>query len=275
MWTLSGFADEISPELSEQLEVLAAEKIKYMELRGVWNINVVKFTDEQLKSIKEALDAAGVKVSSIGSPIGKIKITDPMAPHLDDMQRAIHAAQYLGSPYIRIFSFFLPEGENPAKYRGEVMDRLFQVVKAAEGTGVTLLHENEKHIYGDIPERCHDILTTIGSPSLRAVWDPANFVQVGVRPFTEGFKLLRPYIEYVHVKDAVLETGGVVPAGEGDGEIRQLVAALKADGFDGFFSIEPHLASAGVFSGFSGPQLWRTASQAFKAILAENGVTWA
>ncbi len=274
MWTLTGFADEISPDLDEQLRTLAAEEMRYLELRAVWGTNVLKLNDDELARVKATLDRAGVGVSSIGSPIGKIQITDDFAPHLEDFKRALHAARTLDAPYIRIFSFFIPQGEDPARHRGKVLDRMGRLVRAAEGGGVTLLHENEKEIYGDIPSRCLDILTQIDSPILRAAWDPANFVQCGVRPHTEGYEVLRPYIAYVHVKDALLGSGQVVPAGQGDGQVRETTAALRESGFDGFFSLEPHLQSAGSFSGFSGPDLFRTAVQAFKEILREQGIAW-
>jgi sugar phosphate isomerase/epimerase len=274
MWTLTGFADEISPELDVQLDTLAAEGMRYLELRGVWGKNVLRLSDEEVARVKAELGARGVGVSSIGSPIGKIGIADDFAPHLDDFRRALHVAHELGAPCIRIFSFFMPEGDDPATHRGAVLDRLGQIVRAAEGAGVTLVHENEKEIYGDIPARCLDILASLDSPHLRAAWDPANFVQCGVRPHTEGYAQLRPYIAYVHVKDSILGTGQVVPAGQGDGEVRQTLAALRDSGFDGFFSLEPHLASAGKFSGFSGPDLFRTAAQAFKGLLQEQGTAW-
>ena len=149
-----------------------------------------------------------------------------------------------------------------------------RLVQAAEGSGITLVHENEKEIYGDIPSRCLDILSSINSPILRAAWDPANFVQCGGRPHQEGYAQLRPYIAYVHIKDAVLGSGQVVPAGQGDGDLRTTIVALRDSGFDGFFSLEPHLASAGKFSGFSGPDLFRTAVQAFKGLLSDEKIAW-
>lgn len=275
VWTLTGFADEISADLEVQLDTLAAEEIRFLELRGVWGKNVLKLDDAELGRVKAALQARGVGVSSIGSPIGKIGIGDDFAPHLADFRRAVWVAQELEAPYIRLFSFFMPEGDDPANHRDEVLDRLGQIVRAAEGSGVTLLHENEKEIYGDVPSRCLDLLTAIDSPVLRAAWDPANFVQCGVRPYQEGFAQLRPYVAYVHVKDAILGTGQVVPAGQGDGEWRETVAALRTSGFDGFFSLEPHLKAGGQFGGFSGPDLFRAAAQAFKRVLVEQGVAWA
>jgi sugar phosphate isomerase/epimerase len=274
MWTLTGFADEISPELDQQLDTLAAEGMKFLELRGAWGSNVLKLSDTEVARVKGDLAARGIGVSSIGSPIGKIGITDDFAPHLEAFRRALHVAHELDAPFIRIFSFFIPQGDDPVQHRGAVLDRMGQLVQVAEGSGLTLVHENEKEIYGDIPSRCLDILASIDSPILRAAWDPANFVQCGVRPHQEGYAQLRPYIAYVHIKDALLGSGQVVPAGQGDGELRTTIVALRDSGFDGFFSLEPHLASAGKFSGFSGPDLFRTAVQAFKGLLRDEQIAW-
>jgi len=273
VWTLSAFADEIDPDLDVQLATLARESITHLELRGVWGKNVVALSDEELARLAATLAASGVKVSAIGSPIGKIGIADDFDPHLADFRRALDIARRLAAPYLRIFSFFIPPGDDPLRHRAAVLDRLDRLVRATAGTGVTLLHENEKHIYGDTPARCHDLLATIDSPLLRATWDPANFVQCGVRPHAEGYALLRPYIAYVHVKDA-LTSGQVVPAGQGDGELRETLTALRASNFDGFLSLEPHLASAGRSSGFSGPDLFHTAAQAFKDLLREQQIPW-
>ena len=189
-------------------------------------------------------------------------------------ERALWCAKRLDAPYIRIFSFFVPKGE-ARSYRDEVLRRLRSLAERAEKEGIILLHENEKEIYGDVPERCLDIVESVGSPNLRLVWDPANFVQVGIKtPYDAGYEMLRPYIEYIHVKDALFENGQNVPAGEGDGQIPETVAALRDSGFDGFFSMEPHLQVAERFSGFSGPELFKKATQAFKAILKDAGVEW-
>ena len=274
MWTLTGFADEISPDLLVQLDILERERIQYLEFRGVWNKNVLDLTDAEIDTVKATLAQRGVKVSSIGSPIGKIQITDDFAPHQAAFRRALHVAHTLDAPYIRMFSFFIPDGEAPERYREQVLDRLGQLVRLAEAANVTLLHENEKHIYGDIPQRCYDLLAQINSPALRAAWDPANFVQCGVRPYTEGFALLRPFIAYVHVKDARQTSGQVVPAGQGDGEWPETIAALQATQFDGFFSLEPHLHVAGPSSGFTGPALFAVAATALKGLLRDQGIQW-
>ena len=275
MWTLTGFADEISPELEEQLETLAQESMGYMELRSLWNTNVLDLTDEELGRVKSATAQRGIRISSIGSPIGKVSVTEPFGPHLERFRRALYAADVMEAPYIRVFSFFVPEGQEPGHYRDEVIDRMGIMASQAENSGITLLHENEKDIYGDVPSRCLDLLASVGSPALRAAWDAANFVQCGVRPYREGYVSLRPYVEYVHVKDALSGSDEVVPAGEGDGQLPETLSALRASGFDGFFSLEPHLASAGTFSGFSGPELFRKAAGAFKELLRKQGIEWA
>ena len=275
MWTLTGFADEISPELEGQLETLAQESMGYMELRSVWNTNVLDLSDDELDRIKYATAQRGLRISSIGSPIGKVPVTNPFGPHLERFRRALRAADVMEAPYVRVFSFFIPEDQEPGHYREEVIDRMGIMAGEAEDSGVTLLHENEKEIYGDVPSRCLDILAGVGSPALLAAWDAANFVQCGVRPYKEGYAPLRPYVEYVHVKDALSGSDRVVPAGEGDGQLPETLSALRASGFDGFFSLEPHLASAGVYSGFSGPEMFRKAAGAFKELLRRQGIEWA
>jgi sugar phosphate isomerase/epimerase len=275
VWTLTGFADEISPKLEEQLETLGEESISYMELRSVWNTNVLDLSDDELERVKSATTQRGIRISSIGSPIGKVPVTDPIGPHLERFRRALHAADVMETPYIRVFSFFIPEGQEPGHYREEVLDRMGIMAGEAEASGVTLLHENEKRIYGDVPSRCVDILAGVGSSALRAAWDAANFVQCGVSPYKEGYASLRPYVEYVHVKDALSGSDRVVPAGEGDGQLPETLSALRASSFDGFFSLEPHLASAGTYSGFSGPELFRKAAGAFKVLLRRQDIEWA
>jgi sugar phosphate isomerase/epimerase len=144
----------------------------------------------------------------------------------------------------------------------------------AEAAGVILLHENEKDIYGDTPERCLDIVETVGSPSLRLAWDSANFVQVGVaHPFDDGYALLRPHLEYLQVKDALSATGEVTPAGEGDGQVLETLTALRDDGYAGFASLEPHLTDVNALGGFSGPAAFGRAGRAFRLLTDRIGVT--
>ena len=271
---LSGFADEISPDPQAQLAALAAESISHLELRSAWSVNVADFTSEQLAAFRAAVDAAGVRVSAIGSPIGKIPVGAPLAPELDRMRRVADVAGELGTTLVRVFSFFIPADAPPERYRGQVIDRMGALARIAEERGLILAHENEKEIYGDVPGRCADLITAVASPALRATFDPANFVQCGVRPFSDAYAPLRPYLVYLQVKDALAANGEVVPAGQGDGELRETLAALRDSGFAGFMSLEPHLAQAGRFGGFSGPEGFHRAASALKFLLNEASISW-
>lgn len=272
MVLLTGFADEISADLDEQLDVLASEGISHLELRSVWGTNVMKLTDDELGKVKERLDARGFRISAIGSPIGKYAIGDDFRPQLNDLQRAIETADYFAAKYIRIFSYFIPQGEDAARCRDEVLHRMGQLAHMAEQRHITLLLENESAVYGDTADRYYDILSTCRSPSLRAAFDPGNFVMNDVRPMTEAFPKIEPFIEYIHVKDARSDIRRFVPAGQGDGELKQLIAALKEREYSGFLSVEPHLHK--YLPDSTNPERFRTAVRALKNLLAEAGISW-
>jgi sugar phosphate isomerase/epimerase len=275
VWTLSGFIDEISDDFSQQCEVAAGLGLSYVEVRSAWGTNILDLDESQLNTLRETLASNDLKVSSIGSPIGKISIDDEFPPHLERMQHAVDVAKTLEAPYIRLFSFFIPEGTDPDSRRDEVLSRMSALAEAAADSDVILAHENEKDIYGDIPRRCLDIVTSVSSPKLQLAWDPANFVQVGVRPFTEGYAMLRPHIGCIQIKDALLSDGTVVVAGAGDGEVPETVRALRADGFDGFFSLEPHLGEYTAYGALSGPELFTKSWKAFTDILTSEGIAYA
>ena len=162
MITLTGFADEISRDLEEQLDVLESESIRYLELRGVWGKRAA-VDGRRVVWHKRTIIAAGVGVSSIGSPIGKIQITDDFEPHLEHAKHAVRLAKYFQAPYVRVFSFYIPDGDHE-KYRPEVIRRMLRLAQLAEQEGIVLLHENESHIYGDTGERCLELLQSVSSP---------------------------------------------------------------------------------------------------------------
>ena len=226
MLRLSGFADEISPDLDEQLTVLAAQSITHLELRSVWSVNVADLDGQQVAAVRRALQRAWATVSAIGSPIGKIGVTAPLEPELERLRRIADIAGELGTNLVRVFSFYIPPGQPADQYRAVVVERMAALAGLAEERGLLLAHENEKEIYGDVPQRCASLIAAVGSPALRATFDAANFVQCGVAPHTEANPLLRPYLVYVQVKDALAGTGEVVPAGQGDGQVRATLAAL-------------------------------------------------
>jgi len=275
MWTLSGFVDEISDDVEEQCEVAAGLGLRYAEIRSGWGTNILDLDDAQLDAMQAALARHAMQVSSIGSPIGKIFVDEDFEAHLVRMKRAADVAHRFDAPYIRIFSFFIRPGDDPDDHRDEVLRRMRALADVAEAADVILLHENEKEIYGDIPRRCVDVVESVGSSHLRVAWDAANFVQVGVRPFDEGYPLLRPHLEYMQIKDAHADGGMVTVAGDGDGQVLETIQALRQDGFDGFFSMEPHLGDVDAFGGHSGPELFTRATTTFTDLLTSEGITYA
>lgn len=274
-WTLSGFGDEIDPDPSIQTAVLAALGARHIEVRSAWGTNVVDLDDEQVERLRATLDAAGMTASAIASPIGKVDVSLDPEHEVHRLRRVIRVAHALGTPNIRVFSFFRGEDVPAEAIRDDVLARMSLLADEAERAGAVLLHENEKGIYGDTPERVLDLVESVGSPALRLAWDNANFVQVGVRPFTDGYRMLRPYIDYLQVKDALTATGEVVAAGEGDGQLRETITALREDGYVGYASLEPHLAAGFELGGFSGPTQFGRAARAFRALADEIGVTLA
>jgi sugar phosphate isomerase/epimerase len=217
-------------------------------------------------------DEFGLGVSAIASPIGKVEVDVEIELEIARLRRAISAAQVLGTRYVRIFSFYRAPGASPESIRDRVIENLIALAAEAARAGVVLIHENEKEIFGDTPARIVDIMASVRSEALRVAWDAANFVQVGVRPFDEGYALLRPYLEYVQVKDAVAGTGAVVPPGQGDGDIERTFAALRDDGYTGFVSLEPHLARAERLGGFSGADTFGEAARALASVLGRVGM---
>ena len=238
---ISGFSDEIDSDINIQFQVLKKLGIEYFEPRGINGKNISEISDEELLELKNDMNEFGIKASSIGSPIGKINITDDFEKHLEKFKRVVYIAKQLGTQYIRIFSFFIPEGEVAENFRDEVMLRMKRMAQIAEENDIILLHENEKDIYGDTAKRCVDVFKTVNSPNLRAVFDPANFVQVGQKTYPDAYQMMMPYIEYMHIKDACGDV--IVPAGKGDGHIEEILRALYANGYQGFLSLEPHLGS--------------------------------
>jgi len=268
VFKLTGFGDEISPDLTTQLEVMESVGIKHLELRGIKGKNILELNSEEVEEAGQILKEKDFKISAIASPIGKIKISDDFSLDLQRLKKAISLAHSFETKYIRIFSYYLPE-ESHLSYSKEVIRRIKEMTEIAEKEKIILLLENEDDVYGNTPERCLEILESINSPYLRATFDPANFIIAGVKPYREAFLKMIKYIEYHHIKDARLSDKVIVPPGEGDAEIKEILKELKEKNFDGFLSLEPHLAISGKMSGFSGAKLFKKAARALKKILEE------
>lgn len=235
---LAAFADEADGRISEQIKAMNENGVEFLEIRGVDGENIADISQEKARKVRRQLDDAGLAVWSLGSPYGKIGIFDDFADHIEKFKRGIELAHILGAKNIRMFSFYVCEADKE-RCRDEVMSRLEKFINAAEGSGITLCHENEKGIYGDMAVNCAEIHKEF--PQLRAVFDPANFVQCG-QDTVEAWELLAPYVEYMHIKDALAD-GSVVPAGKGIGNLPYLLANYRGS----VLTLEPHLS---VFDGF-------------------------
>ncbi len=243
---LSGFSDEIAADFQVQLEKMQELDIANIEIRGVNGKNISELTLDEAREVKKLLDEKGMKVSSIGSPIGKIKITDPFEPHMETFQHLIEIAEILQVKNMRIFSFYI-ENETYEEYEEKVFSRMKALLDVAKAHDMILLHENEKGIYGDIPARCKKLYDHMGDENFKLIFDPANFVQCGVVTYPEAFQLLKDGVVYMHIKDALLSDGQVVPSGYGDGHVPEIIKELGQMNYKGYLSLEPHL---GYFEGF-------------------------
>lgn len=281
MFILSAFADEISPDPREQVAVLKASRVRFIEFRSIYKTNVLALSDEQISEFKKLIDGEGIGISAIGSPVGKIAVDAPFEPHLDKLKRAIELCGVFGTRGVRVFSYY-PPGNDPnfdpnnwPAHRDEVMRRMGAMADLAAKSGVTLFHENEHRIYGDSPERVADIFATVNNPALRAAYDAANYAYGNFDPI-DGWEKTKAYTTHFHIKD--WKTGGHaagheygVIAGTGDGHVAHSIKGAVAMGYEGYAVMEPHLRGGGPTGGITGPDLFPYATDAFRAILKECG----
>ncbi len=240
---LYAFADEASAQIDGQIKAMLKNGLDGLEIRNVDGVNIADITEEKAYEVKAKMDAAGLKVWSIGSPIGKIEI-GKAEEHIEKFQNVLKFAKILGAENIRLFSLHITDGRTPDECTDEVIAFLAELARMAEGSGVTLCHENEKGIYGDVPERCLKIHQAL--PQIKAIFDPANYIQCGVDTMA-AWKMLKPYVKYLHIKDA-LPDGNVVPAGKGIGNLPFILGDYVKMGGTAV-TLEPHLH---VFDGLAG-----------------------
>ena len=275
MAKLSAFADEVTEDFKGQVEYLTSEQISHIEPRFINKKNIMDLTKSELMEARKMMRESGIKVSAIGSPIGKVRLDEPFEPHLDKFKHAIDLAVFFETPYIRMFSYYPPEGKKIEDYRGQVLERLAKQADILSGTEVTMVHENEAGIYGHTAENCVDIMETIGSPNLRLAYDPANFVwgEKITNNVESCFLLMKPYIVHIHIKDWKLGSKdiGSIP-GQGDGQIKELLEELVAMKYDGCLTMEPHLKTGGQFGGSTGEKLFSKAIEAVREISSEVGL---
>ena len=277
MFTLSAFADEISPQPRVQVDVLKTCGIRHIEFRSIHLTNVLALSDAQLVEFKSLLDGEGFKLSAVGSPVGKQPLDAPFGEVLDKLKRAVEVAHRFGTPNIRVFSFYPPAagfaGWGP--HRAEVVRRVQTLADHAAAAGVTLFHENEHKIFGDSPERVLDLARSVESPAFKLAYDAANYVFCGHDPLA-GWEMTKEYTAHLHVKDwkgTGEESHTGVIAGTGDGQIPVSTADAVKRGYSGFAVLEPHLRGGGPTGGVTGYDLFPLAVEAFRKIVTAAGGT--
>lgn len=239
---LSAFSDEAGTDLQTQIDALRRNHIDGMEVRGVDGVNIADSTPERAAELHNILSQNGIRVFNIGSPIGKITLTDDFTAHTEKFKRLMQIAHQLDAEKIRIFSFYV-NGDQRSAVRNTVIERLGILLELARAEEITLCHENERGVYGESAADCRTLADAL--PALKLVFDPANFVLAGqeIRP---AWDLLAGRVDYLHIKDA-LPDGRTVPAGKGDGEIPYLLGEFAARG-GVHLTLEPHLH---VFNGLA------------------------
>lgn len=240
MFKISGFFDEVSPKLEEQLAAMQTLGVRYLCPRNVNGKNIAQYSLQSFRQdVKPALQGQGIQLSSIGSPIGKIDLLDEKAyqAQCKQLRELVAIAQEMECAYIRVFSFFTAKAAGDRDLLERAAEKMNGFLKLAEGSGVTLIHENEKRIYGDTPERALALYNTLNHPGLALCYDASNYIQCGVDPW-DAHQRTKQHTVYYHMKDC---TEGIeVPLGTGEGRIRALLADLNASCYDGFLTLEPH-----------------------------------
>lgn len=259
-WDITAFADEIAPDLATQIRVMKAHHVVGLDLRSVDGKNVLTLSDAEVDEIGARVKDAGLRVQCVASPVNKVVLSDAtQKAEGEKLDRAIEIAARLGIRRIRIFT---PESEDGEAVMGWMEDHL----RRAECADMLLLVENDAKYWSAYPENAKRLLRDYAGPNLMAAFDFANAAILGY-PVEHWFPWIVPYLDTLHIKDA--KDGKVVPAGQGDGGVAVTLKALWNDHWSGPLTLEPHLAAAGTFGGFSGEALFAEAANALYSLLAE------
>ena len=275
MAQLSAFADEVSESFLTQVQFLNEQNIKFIEPRFINKQNIMQLDKNALQQAKQILDDHGIGVSAIGSPIGKVKIDEDFSAHLDLFKHAAYLADFFETPFIRVFSYYPPEGKQIADYRDEVISRMQQKCSLLENTKITMVHENEANIYGHTAQNCVDMAEAVSNNHFKLAFDSANFVwgEQITDNITSCWPIMKPHVVHIHIKDWVIGAKvGSIP-GQGDGQIKELLTELAAMDYKGWMTMEPHLEIGGQFGGSTTTQQFAQAIEAVRTLAKEVNLT--
>jgi sugar phosphate isomerase/epimerase len=268
--SITGFADEVSPDLATQIAAFRRFGLDGIDIRGVGGVNVLDLSDQTLEELKAQASEAGLTIQCVCSPINKVLYSEKAREEeLAKTRKAASIARKLGVERIRLFTPEVPKGEDNA-YWPRVKAWMADQIAVAESNGLVLIHENDARFFGAYPENAKRLFGELGGPHFKAAFDFANTVLIGFRPMRDWFPWILPYLDTLHIKDAIESEGKVVPAGQGDGELAETLRFLLVErGWAGPLTLEPHLSAAGPYGGFSGEQLFEEAVKAIRQVLKQ------
>ncbi len=269
MWTLAAVADEIDPDPWTQLAVLRDLGIGHLDLRTAWRRRAIDLTRAELTRLAEILAAHEAQVATIHAQTTPVDLREA-GWAVEQVERAIAAAQHLGARWVRIFPF-VTRGPHDVD-RAEVVAHTSEMAKLTEHAGLTLLVTNHPETWGATSRAMADLVTGVGSAALRVALDPGGYLRAGVLPFPDAYGDVRARTACVQITDFSIQRRESVPAGSGDARIRETVAELSADRYDGLLVIEPHLPAHDQLGGRVGADNVVRAVQAFTEILEDEGI---
>lgn len=253
--------DEVSEHLEEALDWAKEQGLKHVELRVVDGANVAALSDGRAMDIRRQVEARGLFVSAVASPLFKCAL-DPgrrvvagdtfgqaeetVEGHFAKLHRVIHLTKLLGTTRIRIFSFW--REEEPLTYREEIIRHLKEAARIAQRSSVQLLLENEPSCNGGFSEEVAAIIRAVDSPALRGLWDPGNEAYGGREAYPAGYNRIKELMSHIHLKDAYRSADGsprCVPLGSGQVPVIAQLRALLEEGYEGLFTIETHFRPEG------------------------------
>jgi len=262
---LAVITDEIDIDLGRALDVMAEYGVHGAELRQIWDKNIVDAPREDWQRAKDLLDGHGMQVVGIASPFYKCDLpgVEPEGPAgplhsasargLGDqialLERCFEAADFFGTNLVRVFSFW-KRGLLTPMQEETIADAFAEPAAMAERAGMILGIENEHACCLGTGAQTARVLEEIASPAVRAVWDPGNAFMDGEQPYPTGYEAIKDFVTHVHVKDAAVPPGQIVPAwtvvGEGEINWAGQLQALRRDGYTGWISLETHYNGHGT-----------------------------
>ena len=239
-WILSAFADEAAESADDQITALREAGISHLDPRNIDHYNISVLPVDRADAIRSKLDAAGIHVNMLGSPIGKTDVTDDLDPDLERLRHLGHLAPILGCRGIRIFSYYNGHSLPIGRWQDESLQRLARLRDLAGELGLVLYHENERDIFVDGCERMLLLADQLRDrETFRLIFDFDNFNACDEDAW-ENWQQLKDVVDAFHLKDSDHD-GQHVPVGQGTGSVRRILADALDRGWEGSLSLEPHL----------------------------------